>query len=132
MQTATVLNPLGLDLIDTTGYAPLHEVRDEDHRDASAADMREHGWNGAPLVVLPDYALSLTGVHRRAAAELAELDEIPGVSLEAIFEACGLDMWELINDDEAYAAASAYYDFSRLVEDHLPADVIEAYGLDQH
>jgi hypothetical protein len=132
MQTATLLNPLGLDVIDTMWYAPLHEVQDEDHRDAIAADMRTRGWNGAPLVVLPDYALSLTGAHRRAAADLAELEEIPGVSLEDIFEAHGLDMWELINDNEEYAIASSYYDFSRLVEDHLPADVIETYGLDQH
>jgi ParB-like chromosome segregation protein Spo0J len=108
MQKAALHNPLGLDPIDTTGYAPLHEVRDDDHRDTIAADMRKHGWNGAPLVVLPDYALSLTGVHRRAAAELAELEEIPGVSLEDIFDACGLDMGELINDSEEYANASSY------------------------
>lgn len=132
MQTATVLNPLGVEVIDTTGYAPLHEVRDEDHRNALAADMRERGWHGAPLVVLPDYALSLTGVHRRAAAELAELDEIPGVSLEAIFEECGLDLWDVIHSDEEYLNAVSYWDFSRMVEDKLPADVIEAYGLDQH
>lgn len=132
MQTETLINPLGLDVIDTTGYAPFHEVRDEAHRDTIAADMRERGWHGAPLVVLPDYGLSLTGVHRRAAAQLAELEEIPGVSLEEIFEACGKDMWELINDDEEYARAASYYDFSRLIEDHLPADVVEAYGLDMH
>lgn len=132
MQTATVLNPLNVEVIDTTGYAPLHEVRDENHRNALAADMRIRGWRGAPLVVLPDYALSLTGVHRRAAAELAELDEIPGVSLEAIFEACGLDLWDVIHSDEEYLNAASYWDFSRMVEDKLPADVIEAYGLDQH
>lgn len=132
MQTATLLNPLDVGVIDTTGYAPFHEVRDEAVRDSLAADMRLRGWHGAPLVVLPDHVLSLTGVHRRAAAEIAELEEIPGVSLEDLFEACGLDMWELINDDEEYARASGYYDFSRLIEDHLPADVIEAYGLDMH
>ncbi|MFI7126014.1 ParB N-terminal domain-containing protein [Nonomuraea sp. NPDC050153] len=132
MQTATVLNPLNVEVIDTKGYAPLHEIRDEDHLNALAADMRQRGWHGAPLVVLPDYTLSLTGVHRRAAAELAELEEIPGVSLEDIFEACGLDMWDVIHSDDDYVNAVAYWDFSRIVEDNLPADVIEAYGLDQH
>lgn len=132
MQTATVTNPLDVEIIDTTGYSPLHEVRDDDKLDALAADMRQRGWHGSPLVVLPDYRLSLTGVHRRAAAEQAELEEIPGVRLEDIFEACDLDLWEIVNDDDDYANASAHYDFSRIVAENLPEHVIEAYGLDMH
>ncbi|MBL1120739.1 ParB N-terminal domain-containing protein [Streptomyces sp. 110] len=133
MQTTQgIINPLGLDLIDATAYSPFHEVRDEEHRDAIAADMRKHGWRGAPLVVLPTYLLSLTGVHRRSAAELAELEEIPGVSLEDIFEACGMNLWEAINSDEEYMNASSYYDYSRVIADHLPEEVIETYGLDMH
>lgn len=132
MQTTTVINPLDVEIIDTKGYMPIHEVRDEDLLDALAADMSQRGWHGAPLVVLPDYLTSLTGVHRRAAAEQVDLDEIPGVSLEAIFEACGLDMWEVINGDDEYANATAHFDYSRVVAENLPAHVIEAYGLDMH
>ncbi|WP_047121249.1 ParB/RepB/Spo0J family partition protein [Streptomyces leeuwenhoekii] len=134
MQTTEqgIINPLNLPLIDTTTYSPLHEVRDEEHRDAIAADMRKRGWHGAPLVVLPDYLLSLTGVHRRSAAELAGLEEIPGVSLEDLFEACGTDLWDAINSDEEYMNASCYYDYSRVIADHLPEEVIETYGLDMH
>lgn len=132
MQTATVINPLDVEIIDTAIYEPIHEVRDEELRDALAADMRLRGWQGPPLVVLPDYLVSLTGVHRRAAAEIAELEEIPGVSLEDIFEACDLDMWEIINADDDYANASAHFDYSRIVTENLPEHVLEAYGLDMH
>lgn len=132
MQTEALVNPLEVAIIDSAGYAPLHAVHDEAHRDALADDMRLHGWRGAPLVVLACYVISLTGVHRRAAAEAAGLEEIPGVDLEEIFEAHGLDLWELIGDNDEYSTASAYYDFSLVVAENLPADVIEAYGFDQH
>ncbi|MFJ5680235.1 hypothetical protein [Streptomyces sp. NPDC093097] len=127
-----VVNPLGVDVFDTSGYAPLHEVRSEEHRDALAADMRQRGWQGPPVVVLPDYTVSLTGVHRRSAAEQADLEEVPGVSLEDLFEACELDMWELVNSDEEYIMAASFNNFVRLINDHLPEEVIEAYGLDMH
>ncbi|WP_184503538.1 ParB N-terminal domain-containing protein [Streptomyces botrytidirepellens] len=126
------MNPLKLEVFDTSGYAPFHEVRDEEHRDALAADMRARGWQGPPLVVLPDWRLSLTGVHRRAAAELAELEEVPGACLESLFEACGLDMWGLVNSCEEYTMTVAYFDFSRLINDRIPEDIIETYGLDMH
>ncbi|MBP5935459.1 hypothetical protein [Streptomyces acidiscabies] len=124
-----VVNPLGVKVFDTSGYASLHEVRDRAHRDALTADMRRRGWQGPPTVVLADHAISLTGVHRRSAAAQAGLDEVPGVSLEDLFGACGKDMWELVNGSEEYAT-SYYYDFSRLINDHLPETVIESYGLD--
>ncbi|WP_158088815.1 ParB N-terminal domain-containing protein [Thermoactinospora rubra] len=131
MQNATVVNPLGIDVFDTSGYAPLHEVRDEDKLDAIADDMRRRGWHGPPLVVMRDNLSSLTGVHRRAAAELAELEEIPGVELADLFEACGLDMWEIVVGDESLDDEVAHNDFRRLL-DYLPEDVREAYGLDMH
>lgn len=134
MQTTqgAITNPLDLEIRNTRGYAPLHEVRDETHRDAIADDMRKRGWNGAPLVVRREFAISLTGVHRRAAAEAAGLDEIPGVDLEDIFDGCGLDMWKLINNSEEYSLETSYHDYSRLVCENLPEDVVEAYGLDMH
>lgn len=133
MQTTQgVVNPLGLDIIDSSSYPTLHEVRDPEHRDALARDMRARGWQGAPLVVMSDYSLSLTGVHRRAAAELAELDFVPGVELEHIFESCDLDLWEIVNSDEGYQLDAQYYDFARIIADHLTAEVTDAYGLDLH
>lgn len=131
MQTATIHNPLGLEIIDATNYAPIHGVDQPEKRDAIAEDMRLYGWQGAPLVVLPEYGMSLTGVHRRAAAEVAGLDEIPGVSLESIFEACDLDLWEIASRPE-YEQDCCQMDYSRLVQDQLPGEILEAYGLDLH
>lgn len=124
MQTT---NPLGLNLIeDVTAYAPAHDITDEDKAEALANAMREHGWQGAPIVVLSDYARAITGVHRLAAAEGAEI-AAPGVDLEELLEACGIDLWE--------RSAEMDTDIDQVVRvlvTELPADVRDAYGLDIH
>jgi hypothetical protein len=117
-------NPLDLPVFDVTGYAPRHEVTDPGKADALAADMKVHGWQGAPLIVLRDYARALTGVHRLAAAEVAELTEVPGVDAEELLAACGIDLWERREDygdlDDALEALLA----------EVPAKIRDAYGLD--
>lgn len=120
-------NPLGLPLIDdVAGYAPRHEVTDPDKADDLAKDMAARGWQGAPLVVHRDYVQALTGVHRLAAAEEAEI-AVPGVDVEELLAACDIDLWERRDSD------LADLDLDEVLETllaELPADVQTAYGID--
>lgn len=125
--TERITNPLGLDLADAAGYTtggnwPFY---DQGHVNEIAADMREHGWRGAPLVVLPDYALSYTGTHRLRAAQAAELDTVPAVQLHDLFEACGLDL-DALCDEHDLGLTSDRHQIVNL----LPADIAAAYCLD--
>ena len=119
-------NPLNLTIIDATGYTTggNWDFYEQDHIDEIADSMRRHGWQGAPLVVLPDYAVSYTGTHRLRAAQAAELDEVPAVDLAELFTACGLDLTEICDE----------YDLGLLsdrmeIVDHLPEDVRITYTL---
>lgn len=119
-------NPLGLDITDdVTGYAAPHAVTDGDKVEKLAADMAERGWNGAPLVVLNEYAQAVTGVHRLAAAEQVGIP-VPGVDAEELLAACGIDLWERREDyadlDETLVALIA----------ELPDHIRATYGLDLH
>lgn len=120
-------NPLDLTVIDdVTGYAPAHDVDDPGKVEKLAAAMEEHGWQGAPIVVLRDYAQAITGVHRLAAAEQAGI-AVPGVDIEELLDACGIDLWERRDDIDAELD-----EVIRVLIDELPAEVRETYGLDLH
>lgn len=121
----TILNPLRLPLIDATGYTTAQGDWDPDLVSEIAVSMRTDGWQGAPLVVLPDYARAYSGTHRLAAADQAELDEIPAVTLTDLFEAHGLDL-----DETAAAEGLSVLDCREQILAHLPADILAAYGLD--
>lgn len=126
MQTTQgIANPLNLDLIDATGYVTGQLDLDEQHVTEIATNMRAHGWQGAPLVVLPDYARAYSGTHRLAAAEAAELTEVPAVTLAAVFEAHGLDLDEVATE----GGLSLLYDRAEILA-HLPDETLVAYGLD--
>lgn len=126
MQTTQgIHNPLNLDLIDAAGYVTGQYDLDDDHVTEIADSMRVDGWQGAPLVVLPDYARAYSGTHRLAAATEAELDEIPAVSLSSIFEAHGLDLDEVAADN----GLSVLDDRAEVLA-HLPQSTLDAYGLD--
>ncbi|GHI98143.1 hypothetical protein TPA0906_00090 [Streptomyces olivaceus] len=118
-------NPLGLDLIDATGYTTGQEDLDPDHAAEIANSMRVRGWQGPPLVVLPDYARAYSGTHRLAAAQAAELTEIPAVDLAGVFAAHDLDLYALADEEEL----SLLDDRAELLA-HLPAETLAAYGLD--
>lgn len=124
MQTAALINPLGLDLHDGTGYAPRHDVYDPAKRDQIAADMTLQGWRGAPIVADVETAQAITGSHRVSAARLSGT-AIPVVDLADLTEACGINLWDYVAD---------YGDDLENALPHLcaelPADVREAYGLD--
>lgn len=116
---------MNLPIIDATGYVTGQPDTDPGHVAAIAASMHEHGWKGAPLVVLSDYARAYTGTHRLAAAEQAGLDMVPGVELEDLFAACGLDLWQVCEDE----GLSVLMDRAQVIA-RLPAQTRAAYGLD--
>lgn len=118
-------NPLGIETTDATGYTTGQPDIDPDHVTEIAASMREHGWQGPPLVVLTDYARAYTGTHRLAAAEAAGLAEVPAVDLADLFDACGLDLWEVCDEQ----GLSVLMDREQVLA-HLPYETLEAYGLD--
>lgn len=120
-------NPLGLDLIDdVTGFAPAHDVDDPDKVEKLAADMKAHGWQGAPLVVHRDYAQAVTGVHRLAAAEQAGI-AVPGVDIEELLDVYGIDLWARCEDLDG-----ELWEALRVAVGDLPAEVRDTYGLDLH
>lgn len=126
MQTTRgITNPLNLDITDATGYLTGQDYIDQAHVDEIADDMRTHGWRGAPLVVLPDYATAYSGTHRLAAAQAAELDEIPAVTLHALFAARGLDL-NAICDEENLGLLTDRPEILR----HLDDATLTAYALD--
>lgn len=123
------MNLFGLDVIDdVSGYVGLHEVTSPEHVARLAADMTEHGWRGAPLVVRRDHALLVTGVHRHAAAQHAGI-AVPGVDLEDLLNACDLDLWER---EKELGGLGWEQTLIELIAREIPAEVVEAYGLDLH
>lgn len=124
-----ITNPLGLPVIDdVTGFAALHEVTAPEQVGQLAADMADCGWRGAPLVVRRDHALLVTGVHRQAAAQHAGI-AVPGVDLEELLDACGIDLWAR---DEELGGLGWDLTLVELINNEIPGDVVEAYGLDLH
>jgi hypothetical protein len=67
---------------------PLHEVRDQEKLDFLVVSMKKNGWAGRPLLVYDagnEYQ-ALTGSHRLAASELAEIE--PEVEIIDEIECC--------------------------------------------
>lgn len=126
MQTTQgITNPLGLDLADATGYTTGQDYYDADRVTEIATDMAHNGWHGAPLVVIPDYAVSYSGTHRLRAAKEAELEEVPAVSLHDLFAACGLDLDQITADEDLSLVADRVE-----ILLHLPDDIRETYAID--
>lgn len=127
-ETASLTNPLDLDIEWRSGIEPIHEVRDEDKLAALTASMQNNGWQGAPIVCSADRAYS--GSHRIRAWQAARDDvgaSMPCIDITNLVQACGIDYAELLdafNGDEEQAITRLAYD--------LPADVTDTYGLDLH
>lgn len=106
---------------------PYHEVRDHSKVARLMDAMEQHGWQGPPIVV--DSEQALTGVHRIAAwRALGRPDfDIPTIELRDVFAEAGLDMDELhalwghpTLDDPAFVQ------FVNAIPKHIRAK----YGLD--
>lgn len=106
---------------------PAHDVRDDAKLTELTASMREQGWQGAPVVIsregFGDQAL--TGSHRIAAAEAAEID-VPVVEIRDLMADNGQDF------DALAAELGGWYEVAVRLGYYLPADVTAYYGLDMH
>lgn len=110
---------------------PYHEARDEDKVRRLAESMERDGWTGAPIVVV-DSEYALTGVHRIAAWRSLGLPdyEIPTVELSELFAEAGVDMeeaWEAWGRPTIDDAT-----FPQFINNELPEEIREKYGLDMH
>lgn len=132
MQTATVTNPLGLDIEWRSGIEPLHEAFDAPLLATITASMEANGWQGPPLVCSWDLRQAgqdraFTGSHRWQAWLDAHgyVEAMPCVYIEDICEKHGIDFDALLDehDGDDYEAVMA------AISD-LPEAVCEAYGLD--
>lgn len=108
---------------------PPHPQLDGDHTRQLADSIDEHGWDGPPLVMLDDIAV--TGSHRYAA--LNELFNESG----AIIDVPVIDLRDVCAEYSAdYEAHCKRYnsDTEALtrMEEILPHEVIDYLGLDMH
>ncbi len=109
-------------------FAPPHDVQDPDKLATLVADMREHGWRGAPIVVCGDQAM--TGSHRYWAVQELAGDDIdiiiPRIDIEKVFSLCDLDWaeWRDQHFDDL--------DAMRTADEALPREVVDYLGLDMH
>jgi hypothetical protein len=109
-------------------------VADDDAKTVRlVADMRARGWQGPPLVV--DGENALTGSHRLAAVrELLENDVQIRVQLVEITEVCkrfGVD-WQVHLLDYGHLGRNAYFEGVRGLPRVLPPEVVKYLGLDLH
>lgn len=131
MATTTLTNPRHIQ--------PWNDITDEDKYDTLVESMESNGWIGAPIVVIAgrDHGWgvgnprAITGSHRIAAA-IETGTGIPTVDLDELLAEHGLTLAALDDeyctdpDDDRHEAAVVR------LSDHLPADVVDHYGLDAH
>ncbi|QIS23711.1 ParB N-terminal domain-containing protein [Nocardia terpenica] len=117
-------------LIETRygGIDPVHEADDQSKLAALAADMEVNGWQGAPLVVAGEQAL--TGAHRYLAARRADI-EIPRVQIDDVCELYGVD-WAALEDTYGCCDGYDWYEAARHLDEVLPVAVIDYLGIDVH
>ncbi|MGW4467444.1 ParB/Srx family N-terminal domain-containing protein [Micromonospora sp. NPDC004704] len=119
---------------DPSRIAPLHDAEDEDKLTALTESMTEHGWVGAPIVVITTEdgdPQAITGSHRLAAAREAGID-VPTVNVADLLAAHGHDLPALIAEFTAAGFDLPWYGVVVRLPELLPADVLDQYGLDAH
>jgi hypothetical protein len=121
---AAVAEAIGA-LIETRsgGIDPVHAADDAGKLAALVESMSADGWNGPPLVV--DGEQALTGAHRYEAARVTYTD-IPRIQVTELCEIYGAD-WEGLRADHG-----DWYEAARRLDEVLPAAVVEYLGLDLH
>lgn len=106
---------------------PWHEVRDSQKLAELTASMQANGWIGAPIIAIlggqDDRAI--TGSHRIAAADAADID-VPVIDLCDLLAEHGHSL------DEIIAEWGDEYDALVRLDEYLPADVVDTYGIDIH
>jgi ParB-like chromosome segregation protein Spo0J len=127
------------EVIDPDRIQPLHEPDDTDKVADLTAAMTADGWTGAPVIVIDGVdrgwgagdPQAITGSHRIAAARAAGID-IPTVNFRDVLVEYGFTLAQL---DEEYGVDpddDTHYEAVRRLDEHLPAEAVEYYGLDAH
>lgn len=98
--------------------------------------METNGWAGAPVLVItePDGdPIAITGSHRIHAARQADID-VPTVDLADLLTEHGHNLDALIGEytDAGLNYEDARYEVICRLDEHLPAEVAENYGIDAH
>ena len=128
-------------MTETTSLNPRHiqtwnEVTDEDKYDTLVASMQVDGWIGAPVIIINDPdgdPTAITGSHRIHAAREAGID-IPAIDLADLLAEHGANLDILIGEyeDAGLHRDDAIYEVATRIDDHLPTDIAEYYGIDAH
>jgi hypothetical protein len=114
---------------------PLHDAEDHDKITALANSLSAIGWQGAPLVV--DGEQAITGSHRIAAlAQLCNRDGIdipaPRIQIADLFTAAGLDWPAHLAEHDADRGYWQWYQAACAAGAALPAELAAYLGLDAH
>lgn len=123
--------------VDPDRIQPYHDVEDEEKYHSLVESMTDVGWQGPSVVVLPgvDHGWgpgdprAITGSHRIAAAQFTNT-EVPVVYIDTLLAQVGTSLAELAeeygddSDDSIEVVVRLDY--------HLPAEVVEHFGLDAH
>ncbi|TCO45877.1 ParB-like nuclease family protein [Actinocrispum wychmicini] len=106
------------------GCCPPRPVEDPGKVALLRRQMDERGWNGPPVVMAGDRAL--TGTHRLAAVAGSRLTVIPVVDAHAL-GACWIPQWR-----EVLPPISQWCEIGHRLGDLLPPEVVSYVGLDLH
>lgn len=106
------------------GIDPAHGVMERGKVAALTASMEQHGWQGAPVVV--DGESAVTGSHRLMAANEVWID-VPRVQLAEVCDLFGVD-WAAHRED----CGGDWHEAVVTVDQILPREVVDYLGLDMH
>ena len=128
-----------MEMLDPNNIVPLHDAHDADKLTKLIDSMTTNGWSGAPIVVIPgrDYGWgpgnpqAITGSHRIAAARETGID-IPTIDLNQLLDAHGIALADLDDEYGVDPDDETHYEAIRRLDEHLPANVVDHYGLDAH
>ena len=108
-------------MISTSSIFPPHSVRDTEKFEALKSAFETSGWEGRPLLVVEygDVFQALTGSHRWAAADAAEMEEVPCVLVDTD------KLIEAGYDADALRSASDDDDVYNILEETGDEDAVE-------
>lgn len=111
-------------------FQTLHPVTEPSKVEEIAVSMKSNGWIGAPVVILDD--IQITGVHRAAAAEMANI-KLETIALADVFAEDGQDWEEALESyEDDIKSGYTLNDALDYLLGELSEDVREKYGIDLH
>lgn len=108
-----------------------HEVRDRKKLAQIEAAMREHGWQGAPLVLFDGLGMLVTGSHRMEAATNIGMHDVPVIELRDILSNCDIDGYDelLVERGCSWTDPESMWLATETICEQLSEEVREYFGL---